>query len=218
MAGLTRQQKASKLIFSLCLLFLCIAIFYTIATRSNIRSDVWQNGLMSNKPIENQTLVIADVATTTSSENLTTSNHENIIKDNTESETLKRVEISLHGNLLDFEVADTNILRAWGLSDRSSLCKACGMLFVFPENGYYGFWMKDMNFDLDIIFLDENKKIVDIYANVSKDSYLRNTIDNPNRERGSRVYKNTTPAKYVIEINAGQSKIYGLKVGDVLQW
>lgn len=51
------------------------------------------------------------------------------------------------------EIADTAIERAEGLGGRDSLCVACGMLFVFEKPGRYAFWMKDMRFPLDIVWL-----------------------------------------------------------------
>jgi len=109
---------------------------------------------------------------------------------------------------LTIEKVETAELRKQGLSDRESLCENCGMLFVFPESGYYPFWMKDMNFDIDIIYMDENMKIVDIFENVSKESYYKVPPD---------TVQNTSLAKYVLEINSGKSKILKLRVGDTIK-
>jgi uncharacterized protein len=51
------------------------------------------------------------------------------------------------------EVADSDAEREKGLGGRDSLCEECGMLFVFEQPGRYAFWMKDMRFPLDIIWL-----------------------------------------------------------------
>src|SRR3989344_9082121 len=63
-------------------------------------------------------------------------------------------------NLL-VEVADSEVERAQGLSGRKVLAEQTGILFVFPTAEQHAFWMKDMNFALDIIWLDKNWKIVD---------------------------------------------------------
>ena len=139
---------------------------------------------------------------------------------NTQNTNTKSTSIKLpHGEVLSTEVADTVAARSQGLSGRDSLCDTCAMLFVFPENRYYGFWMKDMNFNIDIVFLDKNKQIVDIYKNVDKNSYHKPLTRNPytgRMENTSQIFKNTTPAMYVIELPAYAADNYGLKVGNVL--
>lgn len=62
-----------------------------------------------------------------------------------------RVTIEEKGYSL--EVADSDAEREKGLGKRESLCAECGMLFVFEQPGRYAFWMKDMRFPLDIIWL-----------------------------------------------------------------
>lgn len=108
---------------------------------------------------------------------------------------------------LNIEKAETIETRRQGLSDRVNLCDSCGMLFVFENSNYYSFWMKDMNFDIDIIYLDENMKVVDIFVNVSKDSY---------REIPPKTFVNTKPAKYVLEINSGKARDLNIVKGDRL--
>lgn len=99
---------------------------------------------------------------------------------------------------------DTNS-RIQGLSDRKSLPKDSAMLFVFETSGRYGIWMKDMNFPIDIIWLDENKKIVTIEENVSPDTYPRSFF--PLEE-----------SLYVIEANVGFIKENHLSVGNLLNF
>lgn len=97
--------------------------------------------------------------------------------------------------------------RRQGLSERTSLCDQCGMLFVFESSSYFPFWMKDMNFDIDIIYLDADMRIVNIFENVSKESYKKTPPE---------TFSNTKPAKYVLELNAGKSKELDIMVGDIL--
>jgi uncharacterized protein len=82
--------------------------------------------------------------------------------------------------------------REWerGLSGRKSLKSDEGMLFVFPEPTTPAFWMKDMRFAIDIIWLDENKKIVDIERNISPDTY-------------PKKFSPPVPVRYVLETNPG---------------
>ena len=63
------------------------------------------------------------------------------------------------GGWYQLEVADSDTERAQGLSNRESLCARCGMLFLFPEAQQAEFWMKDMKFSLDILWLYEGKVV-----------------------------------------------------------
>jgi len=64
------------------------------------------------------------------------------------------------------EIADTLGERERGLSGKQSLGDDKGMLFIFEEETLPGFWMKDMKFPIDILWIDENKKIVGIEKNM----------------------------------------------------
>ncbi len=110
---------------------------------------------------------------------------------------------------LNIERVETSESRRQGLSDRVSLCDRCGMLFVFESNNYYTFWMKDMNFDIDIIYLDADMRIVNIFENVSKESYKKSPPE---------TFSNTKLAKYVLELNSGKSKSLGLKIGEKISF
>lgn len=110
------------------------------------------------------------------------------------------------------DIADNPVKRELGLSYRKSMCADCGMLFIFPREDFYGFWMKDMNFDIDIIFIDGDKKVVDIFNGVKKDSY------NKNEPGSSEKIKNTEVAQYVLELNAGKALEKNINLGDVISF
>lgn len=97
--------------------------------------------------------------------------------------------------------------RQIGLSGRDSLPEDQGMIFQFPKEDYYGFWMKDMRFPIDIIYIDQGK-IVTIYPNVPAP---QSTNEIP------PVLRPTQVADSVLEINAGQSAKNGFKVGDSVE-
>ena len=97
------------------------------------------------------------------------------------------------------EVADTPSSRTIGLMYRKSLPKDRGMLFVFPKSEKRSFWMKNTYISLDIIFLDSNHRIVSI---------AQNTIPLSTEH----VYS-AKPAKYVVELVAGETKRRGIKPG-----
>ncbi len=86
-----------------------------------------------------------------------------------------------------------------GLGERDSLCPSCSMLFIFPKSGEYAFWMKDMHFNLDIIWIADDR-IVYIKKDFSASS--KETI-NPG------IF-----ADKVLEIRAGLSDKYDFKLGD----
>jgi len=91
------------------------------------------------------------------------------------------------------EVADTLLSRAQGLSGRAELAPDHGMLFVFPAASRYEFWMKDMNFALDFLWLHKGV-VVEVVANVPPPSQAEPT---PARVRPSQL------ADSVIEVPAG---------------
>ena len=119
-----------------------------------------------------------------------------------ESEARSDVKIKLAGRVLNVEVAKTPLAQEKGLSGRAGLKPGSSMLFVFPAPNYYGFWMKDMKFSIDIIWVEQGK-VVEIAANTPPD-------DSPDRP----IYRPREPASLVIEVPAGFSQKYGLKVGD----
>lgn len=104
---------------------------------------------------------------------------------------------------LTLEVADTLSLRRQGLSGRKPLKENTGMLFLYDIPGEYGFWMKDMNFAIDIIWLNNEDEVVTIESRVSPRSY-------------PHVFYPSTFAKKVIEISAGGADKLDLQVGEKL--
>lgn len=97
-----------------------------------------------------------------------------------------------------------------GLGKRESLPLNEGMLFMFDSTGSYPFWMKDMKFAIDIIWIDENKKVVDIVPNAPPE---------PNKsDRGLTIYKPKGDVKYVLEVNAGLSTLNNIQIGDLAEF
>jgi uncharacterized membrane protein (UPF0127 family) len=109
-----------------------------------------------------------------------------------------------NGTLIDAEIADTPEAQAQGLSGRTSLNG--GMLFVFDRPDKYGIWMKDMNFPIDIIWLDENKKIVTIQENATPESYP------------SKTFFPSSSSLYVLELNSGTVRDEAISAGQSMSW
>ena len=115
-----------------------------------------------------------------------------------------QLQIVLANKLFTVEVVDTDKLLEQGLSGRDSLSLDSGMLFDLGSADRHGFWMKDMNFAIDIIWIDGNWKVVHIEKSVSPETY-------------PKVFYPQSPASFVLEILAGQSDKIGLKVGDIVK-
>lgn len=104
----------------------------------------------------------------------------------------------------DIEIAETEYETQTGLMYRQSMEKNRGMLFIFPDVAMHSFYMKNTEFPLDIIYIDENQKIV---------SFQKNAKPYDESSLPSNV-----PAKFVLEINAGLSDQTGLQVGDSISF
>ncbi len=105
------------------------------------------------------------------------------------------------------KIAANSSDRQKGLSKVDSLPLDQGMLFVFDKSDSYVFWMKDMKFAIDIIWIDESKKVVSIAKNLSPE-LGKNDLQ-------LTQYKPAGAAKYVLEVNAGLSDLYGIHEGDI---
>ena len=107
---------------------------------------------------------------------------------------------------INAKVASSANTRKKGLSKKSSIPLDSGMIFAFETQDKYGIWMKDMKFAIDILWVDNHKNIVAIAAEVP-----------PQPGKGDKeltVYKPSVDSLYVLEINAGLSKLYNINVGD----
>ena len=112
-------------------------------------------------------------------------------------------EIFIGNAKMQVELADTPEKMALGLSGRKSLDENNGMLFVFEEPDFHSFWMRGMKFPIDIIWFDENRKVVDYMKNTPPDSY-------------PTAFKPESRAKYVLETNSGWADTNNIKIGDTL--
>lgn len=107
------------------------------------------------------------------------------------------------GMSLRIEYATTDAARAKGLGGRASIPSDYGMLFVYEEDGKYGFWMKDTLVSLDMFWLDDKGRVVSIVQGVTPSSY-------PN------VFYPSVPARYVLETVAGFAEAHSIATGTQL--
>ena len=102
------------------------------------------------------------------------------------------------------DIADTPAEQEQGLSGRPPLAPDTGMIFIFDKPDNYGFWMKDMNFPLDIIWISSDLHIIHIEKNLTPQTY-------------PTVYYPNVPTQYVLEISAGQTDQNNIKIGDLVK-
>ena len=100
------------------------------------------------------------------------------------------------------QVADTNAQRRAGLSFKKALPLNQGMLFIFNREGYPAFWMKNMRFPLDLIWITADKKVAGF------------TLDATPCSDRCEVLKPPVPVKYVLEVNSGFIRANQINLGD----
>ncbi|MEM3460009.1 MAG: DUF192 domain-containing protein [Candidatus Micrarchaeaceae archaeon] len=115
----------------------------------------------------------------------------------------RHARIKYKSHLFDVLVADSFIKQALGLMYRSSIGDNEGMLFIFGRSARYGIWMHGMRFAIDIIWLDENKNIVEIISGARPCKGIF----------ACKTYTPVKPAKYVLEIKSGMGRRAGMRIG-----
>jgi len=125
--------------------------------------------------------------------------NQNIFLQKTTGNDIKYVKIS--GQMVKVDLALTQKEQEQGLSGRENLKNDEGMLFIFPKPLVNYFWMKDMNFPIDMIWIDKNFRVIYIQENALPSSYPDSFgpgVDN----------------QYVLELSSGFSEKNNLKIGD----
>lgn len=105
---------------------------------------------------------------------------------------------------IDAEIAETEETRHLGLMFRENMQENQGMLFIFPNEEYQSFYMKNTIIPLDIIFINSKKQIVKIHK-----------MTEPYSEKSLPSGK---PSIYVVEVNGGFTSKYNIKEGDYIDW
>lgn len=105
---------------------------------------------------------------------------------------------------IDIEIADDDATREQGLMYRTTMGENRGMLFVFFEDGFKSFWMKNTVLSLDIMFVNANNEITTIHRNTTPFS--------------EQEYPSSGPARYVIEVEGGFADRHNIRVGTTIEW
>ena len=109
----------------------------------------------------------------------------------------------------EVEIVHTPAERATGLSGRDSLRPMTGMLFVFESGTASAFWMKDMRFPLDFVWIGEECEVVDTTLNVPHP---------PAPDSPLQTFESVSPAAYTFEVNAGELEALGIQKGDPVRF
>ena len=116
--------------------------------------------------------------------------------------------VELAGKRFAVEVADDDAERARGLMFRDSLAAEKGMLFIHDIEEPQAYWMKNTKIPLDILYFDSARRLVSQQRDVPAC-----TLGD-----GCPPYPSDAPARYVLELNAGQAEAIGLKDGTELKF
>lgn len=122
---------------------------------------------------------------------------------NLRSPSSKLLPLSAPGDIIHALVATSTADQEKGLGDRDSLPIDQGMFFIFSTPGSYGFWMKDMRFSLDMVWIGADKTVAGVTSSISPETY-------PN------LFLPPHPISYVLELNAGQAEKLGIATGTAL--
>jgi uncharacterized protein len=116
--------------------------------------------------------------------------------------------VELSGQRYQVEVADDDAERARGLMFRDELPADHGMLFIHDEQGPQSYWMKNTRIPLDILYFDNDRKLVSQQRDV------------PPCSAGDLCppYPSEVPARYVLELNAGDAMRLGLTDGAQMRF
>lgn len=109
--------------------------------------------------------------------------------------------MTVNTTAISVELAESREQQEKGLSGRTSLPEDRGLAYLLAKPDFYTFWMKNMKFPIDIIWVDKNQKIIDITHNLTPDSY-------------PRIFQPVKPAQIILEVNAGFAKKNGINIGD----
>lgn len=114
------------------------------------------------------------------------------------------MELSIKGTKFEVEEVRGFLKKTKGLMFRKNLEKGKGMLFFFEKEGKPGFWNLNVPFDIDILWIDREKKIIGIEESVKANSPI--------------IRRPSSPCKYVLELKGGASRELGIRKGDSIDF
>lgn len=112
------------------------------------------------------------------------------------------------GTVIHIEIASDDPTREQGLMFRDQLAADHGMIFLFPQNGVYPFWMKNTLIPLDMIWIDDQHKV----------NYVASDVPPCKADPCPNYGSTTIPSRYVLETAAGVAKKHNVAAGSVLRF
>ena len=122
------------------------------------------------------------------------------------TQNTKETFVAVNDSKFQVEIAQTDTEKQIGLSNTESLPEDEGMLFLFDTPDYYSFWMRDMQFPIDIIFINGNK-VTTVISNALPPSETGGSLP---------TFQPTEKSDKVLEVNAGIAKKYNITEGSVI--
>jgi hypothetical protein len=120
----------------------------------------------------------------------------------------KKVNVTVNGVQLVADVAATGEQRSKGLAVKDSLAEHESMLFVFSKANDYQFWMKDMKFAIDIMWLDTDRKVV----------HVERSLEPCEPDEPCPTYGSGADSQYVLETVAGFAEKYDVTEGTLVEF
>ncbi|MAH08007.1 hypothetical protein CMI38_07205 [Candidatus Pacearchaeota archaeon] len=132
---------------------------------------------------------------------------------NQKQQPVDNYQLTINNQTIHLTPAITNEQKSKGLMNITNLPSNQGMIFIYNQEQTLSFWMKNTLIPLDIIFLNQNYKVVDI-----KHNFQPCPNDNPtyHSDYPCPSYQSKQPAKYAIELNAGQANNLNIQIGKIL--
>jgi|YelNatPaOPRAMG01_1025707.scaffolds.fasta_scaffold07076_3 uncharacterized membrane protein (UPF0127 family) len=129
------------------------------------------------------------------------------IATNKNSQNFKIASVSIDNHNFSAYIADTLLSQSKGLAAFDSITDNQGMLFLFPEKEVTGFWMKDMKFPIDLIWISGDTIV----------GFEKDMVPQPGEpDYDLKVYYPPEPIDKVLEINAGLIDKYNFQIGDLV--
>lgn len=129
--------------------------------------------------------------------------NENVLYERSEN-ALKTTTVTIKSREFNAEVVATAESRVRGLGGRIGMGENEAMLFVFFDSDKHGIWMKDMNFPIDVVWIDESFLVTHIEEGLSPDSF-------------PKIFYPASPASFVLELPAGAVSEAGLLTGEKIE-
>lgn len=119
----------------------------------------------------------------------------------------RKVPVSIGDGVVYARLANTDNTRRQGLSGTSPLGEREAMLFIFDTPGRWGMWMREMNYNIDIVWLDSAKRVIYTAKDVAPSTYPKVFL--PDKDA---LYVVELPSGYVDEHNVGLGQVVGFAV------